>query len=298
MKKPVFTGANVAIITPMTASGDVNYVEFKKIIDDQIARGIDSITICGTTGEGSTLTDKEHKDTIQFCIDYVNGRVPVIAGTGSNDTRYAIELCQFASQAGADGLLTVTPYYNKTSQNGLIKHFNTLADCSDTPIILYNVPSRTGISISPDTYYQLSKHPNINGCKEASGDFSLLAEAMRLCGDEMNFWSGNDDMIVPIISMGGKGVISVLANVAPDVAHSIAQQALDGNYAEARALQLKYLDLINALFLEVNPIPVKMAMDFLGWDVGDLRLPLCPMTEAHTTQLKQAMTEAGLTLVK
>ncbi len=298
MKKPVFTGANVAIITPMTATGDVNYPEFKKIIDDQIERGIDSITICGTTGESSTLTDKEHKEAITFCIDYVNGRVPVIAGTGSNDTRYAIELCKFASKAGADGLLTVTPYYNKTSQNGLIHHFNTLADCSDTPIILYNVPSRTGVSIAANTYYELSKHPNINGCKEASGDFSLLAEAMRLCGDDMNFWSGNDDMIVPIIAMGGKGVISVLANVAPDVSHSIAKAALDGNYAEARTLQLKYLDLINALFTEVNPIPVKMAMKLLGWDVGELRLPLYQISDAHAEQLKKAMVEAGLTLAK
>ncbi|MGN1013737.1 MAG: 4-hydroxy-tetrahydrodipicolinate synthase [Butyricicoccus sp.] len=298
MKTPIFTGANVAIITPFTSTGEVNYPEFKKIIDDQINRGIDSITICGTTGEGSTLTDKEHKDTIQFCIDYVNGRVPVVAGTGSNDTRYALDLCKFAAKAGADGLLTVTPYYNKTTQQGLIRHFCTLADCSDTPLILYNVPSRTGLSISADTYYQLSKHPNINGAKEASGDFSLLAEAMRLCGDEMNFWSGNDDMIVPLMAMGGKGVISVLANVAPDVSHGIAQLCLDGKYAEAREMQLKYLDLINALFLEVNPIPVKMAMDFLGWDVGELRLPLCPMTEAHTAQLKKAMTDAGLTLVK
>ena len=236
MKQPIFTGANVAIITPMTATG-VNYPEFKRIIDDQINRGIDSITICGTTGEGSTLTDKEHKDTIQFCIDYVNGRVPVIAGTGSNDTRYAVELGKFASQAGADGLLTVTPYYNKTTQQGLIKHFYTLADATTTPIVVYNVPSRTGMTIKPETYFELSKHPNINGAKEASGDFSLLAEAMRLCGDELNFWSGNDDMIVPLMAMGGKGVISVLANVAPDIAHGIAQKCLDGQYAEAREMQ-------------------------------------------------------------
>ena len=297
MKQPIFTGANVAIITPMTATG-VNYTEFKRIIDDQINRGIDSITICGTTGEGSTLTDKEHKDTIQFCIDYVNGRVPVIAGTGSNDTRYAVELGKFASQAGADGLLTVTPYYNKTTQQGLIKHFYTLADATTTPIVVYNVPSRTGMTIKPETYFELSKHPNINGAKEASGDFSLLAEAMRLCGDELNFWSGNDDMIVPLMAMGGKGVISVLANVAPDIAHGIAQKCLDGQYAEAREMQIKYLDLINALFLEVNPIPVKMAMRFLGWDVGELRMPLCDMTDAHVAQLKAAMTEAGLKLAE
>lgn len=297
MKQPIFTGANVAIITPMTATG-VNYPEFKRIIDDQIARGIDSITICGTTGEGSTLSDAEHKETIQFCIDYVNGRVPVIAGTGSNDTQYAIELGKFASQAGADGLLTVTPYYNKTTQQGLIKHFYTLADATDTPIVVYNVPSRTGMTIKPETYFELSKHPKINGAKEASGDFSLLAEAMRLCGDNLNFWSGNDDMIVPLMSMGGKGVISVLANVAPDIAHGIAQLCLDGDYKKAAAMQLEYLDLINALFLEVNPIPVKMAMRFLGWDVGELRMPLCDMTDAHVAQLKDAMTASGLKLAK
>lgn len=297
MKQPIFTGANVAIITPMTATG-VNYPAFKRIIDDQINRGIDSITICGTTGEGSTLTDTEHKEAIAFCIDYVNGRVPVIAGTGSNDTQYAIELGKFASQAGADGLLTVTPYYNKTTQQGLIKHFYTLADSTDTPLVVYNVPSRTGMSIKPETYFALSQHPNINGVKEASGDFSLLAQAMRLCGDNLNFWSGNDDMIVPLMSMGGKGVISVLANVAPDIAHGIAQLCLDGDFQRAAAMQIHYLDLINALFLEVNPIPVKMAMKFLGWDVGELRMPLCDMTEAHVVQLKKAMTDAGLKLAE
>lgn len=297
MKQPIFTGANVAIITPLTDAG-VNYAEFKRIIDDQINRGIDSITICGTTGESSTLTDTEHREAITFCIDYVNGRVPVVAGTGSNDTRYAIELGKFASQAGADGLLTVTPYYNKTTQQGLIKHFYALADSTDTPIIVYNVPSRTGMNIKAETYFELSKHPNINGVKEASGDFSLLAEAMRLCGDNLNFWSGNDDMIVPLMSMGGKGVISVFANVAPDLAHGIAQLCLDGDFTKAAAMQLQYLDLINALFLEVNPIPVKMAMRFLGWDVGELRMPLCDMTDAHVAALKKAMTDAGLKLAE
>ena len=202
MKQPIFTGANVAIITPMTQTG-INYPEFKRIIDDQIERGIDSITIAGTTGEGATLSDHEHREVIQFCIDHVNGRVPVIAGTGSNDTSYAVSLSKFASEAGADGLLVVTPYYNKTSQHGLVKHFTTIADATDTPVIVYNVPSRTGLCISPETYEELSKHPNINGAKEASGDFSLLAEAMKRCGDEMNFWSGNDDMIVPLMAMGG-----------------------------------------------------------------------------------------------
>ena len=295
MKQPIFTGANVAIITPMTQTG-INYPEFKRIIDDQIERGIDSITIAGTTGEGATLSDREHREVIQFCIDHVNGRVPVIAGTGSNDTSYAISLSKFASEAGADGLLVVTPYYNKTSQHGLVKHFTTIADATDTPVIVYNVPSRTGLCIAPETYEELSKHPNINGAKEASGDFSLLAEAMKRCGDEMNFWSGNDDMIVPLMAMGGKGVISVLANVAPDIAHAITQNCLEGNYIKARELQIKYLDLMNSLFLEVNPVPVKMAMRFLGWDVGNLRMPLCDMTDAHAAQVRAAMTAAGLKL--
>ena len=297
MKKPIFTGANTALITPMTADG-INYPEFKRILDDQIAQGIDAVTVCGTTGEGSTLTDKEHRDAIVFAIDHIAGRIPVIAGTGSNDTDYAIELSKFAADAGADGVLCVTPYYNKATQKGLIKHFTAIADASKAPVILYNVPSRTGVNISAETYAELAKHPNINGAKEASGNFSLLAEAMRLCGDELNFWSGNDDMIVPLMAMGGKGVISVLSNVAPAAAHNIAQLCLDGDYKTASAKQLEYLDLINALFLEVNPIPVKMAMRFIGWDVGELRMPLCDMTEAHTEKLKATLTAYGFKLAE
>lgn len=298
MKKPVFTGAAVAIVTPFKPTGEVDYEEFKKIIDHQIAHGTDAIVIVGTTGEASAMTIEEHAEVIRFGCDYVAGRVPVIAGAGSNDTQTAIQLTREAAACGADAVLSVTPYYNKTTQRGLIAHFNAIADCSDCPVILYNVPSRTGMSFTAQTYFELSKHPNINGAKEASGNFSLLAEAMHLCGDELNFWSGNDDMIVPLMAMGGKGVISVLANVAPDIAHGIAQKCLDGQYAEAREMQIKYLDLINALFLEVNPIPVKMAMRFLGWDVGELRMPLCDMTDAHVAQLKAAMTEAGLKLAE
>lgn len=295
MKTPVFTGSNVAIVTPMTDTG-INYDVFGDLIEYQIANGTDSITVCGTTGEACTLSDKEHKEAITFCIDKVNGRVPVLAGTGSNDTRYAVELCKFAAAAGADGLLAVTPYYNKTTQQGLVKHFNCLADATDCPMILYNVPSRTGVCFTAQTYQELSKHPNINGVKEASGNFSLLAESMALCGDNFNFWSGNDDQIVPLMALGGKGVISVFANIMPAETHQIASLCLEGNYAEASKLQLRCLDLMNALFIEVNPIPVKIALRLLGWNVGELRLPLCDMTDSHLEILKQSMKAAGLKL--
>lgn len=292
-KKPIFTGANVAIITPFNESG-INFEEFGKLIDHQIANGTDAITLVGTTGEGATLSDKEHKEAISFGVEHVNGRVPVLAGTGSNDTSYAIELCKFAAAEGVNGLLTVTPYYNKTTQAGLVKHFSALADATDKPIILYNVPSRTGISIAPKTYEALSKHPNVNGAKEASGNFSAIAEAMSLCGENLNFWSGNDDQIVPIMALGGKGVISVLSNVVPGITHEITASALSGDFKRAAELQLKYLDLINALFIEVNPIPVKTAMELLGWKTGGVRMPLCDISSEHLAVLKQAMKEAGL----
>ena len=294
MKKPVFTGAAVAIITPFKSTGEVDYEEFGKIIDHQIENGTDAITLVGTTGEGSTLSDKEHREAIAFGVERVNGRVPVIAGTGSNDTSYAVELCKFAAAEGVDGLLTVTPYYNKTTQAGLVKHFSMLADATDKPIILYNVPSRTGVSIAPTTYAELAKHPNVNGAKEASGNLSTIAESMALCGENLNFWSGNDDQIVPIMALGGKGVISVLSNVAPSVAHKIAASALAGDFKTAAELQLKYLDLINSLFIEVNPIPVKAAMALLGWKVGGLRMPLCEISPEHLEVLKKSMQNAGL----
>jgi 4-hydroxy-tetrahydrodipicolinate synthase len=292
-KNPIFTGANVAIITPFDESG-INFEEFGKIIDHQIENGTDAITLVGTTGEGSTLSDKEHREAIAFGVERVNGRVPVIAGTGSNDTSYAVELCKFAAAEGVDGLLTVTPYYNKTTQAGLVKHFSMLADATDKPIILYNVPSRTGVSIAPTTYAELAKHPNVNGAKEASGNLSTIAESMALCGENLNFWSGNDDQIVPIMALGGKGVISVLSNVAPSVAHKIAASALAGDFKTAAELQLKYLDLINSLFIEVNPIPVKAAMALLGWKVGGLRMPLCEISPEHLEVLKKSMQNAGL----
>lgn len=293
MKKPVFTGANVAIITPMTESG-INLEELGRIIEDQIQNGTDSITICGTTGESSTLSDKEHRQAISYCIEKVAGRVPVVAGTGSNDTAYALELSKFASKEGADGLLTVTPYYNKTSQQGLIRHFNLLADASTAPLILYNVPSRTGMCFSASTYLALSKHPNISGVKEASGNFSLIAQAMALCGDELNFWSGNDDQVIPLMAMGGKGVISVYANIMPATVHKLTSLCFEGNFQQAMQLQSQYLDIINALFIDVNPIPVKNAMKMLGWKTGELRLPLCDLDDAKLTTLRNAMRNAGL----
>ena len=293
MKKPVFTGAGVAIITPFTSTGEVNYDEFKKILDYQIDHGTDAIIIVGTTGESSTMTLKEHAEVVDFGCSYVAGRVPVVAGAGSNDTAAAVELTREAAKSGADAVLSVTPYYNKTTQRGLIAHFQAIADCSDCPVILYNVPSRTGLSISPETYKVLSEHPNINGSKEASGNFSLLAEAMHLCGDNMNFWSGNDDQIVPLMSMGGKGVISVLSNVAPAQTHKLTQLCLEGKFDEASRLQIDYMPLIKALFCEVNPIPVKKAMELLGWQVGDMRLPLVGVTAEHEALLRRELDKMG-----
>lgn len=293
MKKPIFTGAGVAIITPFTSTGEVDYEVFKEIIDHQIAHGTDAIIIAGTTGESATMTLAEHAKVVDFGCSYVAGRVPLIAGAGSNDTAAAIELTREAAKSGADAVLSVTPYYNKTSQRGLVAHFNAIADCSDCPIILYNVPSRTGMSFTAETYQELSKHPNINGSKEASGNFSLLAEAMQLCGDDLYFWSGNDDQIVPLMAMGGKGVISVLSNVAPAETHRLTQLCLDGNFEEARKLQLDYLPLMNALFCEVNPIPVKKAMEQLGWKVGGLRLPLVDVTDEHAALIQSELTRMG-----
>ncbi len=289
MKKPVFTGACVAIITPFKTTGEINYDEFKKIIDHQISHGTDAITIMGTTGESSAIPDKEHREAIAFGCEYINGRVPVIAGAGSNDTAYAVDMTKHAASCGADAVLSVTPYYNKTTQRGLVQHFNAIADASDCPVILYNVPIRTGMGITADTYAALSKHPNINGVKEASGNFSLIAEAMALCGGELNFWSGNDEQVVPLMAMGGLGVISVLSNVCPQETHDLTALCFAGKYQEAMAMQLKYLELINALFCEVNPIPVKKAMELLGWQVGALRLPLYEMGAANADRLKKAM---------
>ena len=294
MKKPVFTGAAVAIITPMNADGSVNFEELGRIIDDQIAHGTDAIVICGTTGESPTLSDEEHTACIRYAVKQAAGRVPVIAGTGSNDTKYAIWLSQQAQADGADALLLVTPYYNKTTQAGLIAHFTAMADAAGIPVILYNVPSRTGLNIAPETALELSKHPLINGIKEASGNISQVAKIAQLCGDELNIYSGNDDQVVPLLSLGGKGVISVVSNVKPELMHNCCKAWFDGDTRKACQLQLEILPLADALFCEVNPIPVKYAMNVLGWNAGACRLPLVEPSDAHKEKIEQALAAEGL----
>ena len=293
MKKVIFTGAAVAIITPFNEEG-INFEELKKLIDFNIENGTDAIVIAGTTGESSTMSDEEHKEVIKFTVDYVNKRVPVIAGTGSNDTLYAVELSKYAEEVGADGLLIVTPYYNKTTQAGLIKHYNYIADRVNLPIILYNVQSRTGVNISPKTCLELSKHKNIVAIKEASGNISQVAQIRALCGDDLAIYSGNDDQIVPILSLGGKGVISVLSNLAPKETHNICQLFFDGKVEESAKLQLDYLNLINSLFIEVNPNPVKTALGLMGYNVGNLRMPLFPMEECNLQILKEELKAKNL----
>lgn len=285
MKNTVFTGAATAIVTPLTADG-VDYPRFGRLIDWQIEAGIDAIVVAGTTGEGSTLTDAEHKEVIRYCVERVAGRVPVIAGTGSNDIAYAIELTKYACEVGADAMLLVTPYYNKATQQGLIQSFTAIADASTKPCILYNVPGRTGCALTVDCVEALSHHKNIVGLKEASGNISYVAQVARYVNDDFALFSGNDDMIVPIMSLGGSGVISVFANICPKESHDIVDLCLKGDYQKARELQLKYLDLINALFIEVNPIPVKEAMNMLGMNVGGYRLPLCEMDEKNREILR------------
>ena len=293
LKPSIFTGAATAIITPFK-NGAVDYDSFGKIIEDQIAGSIDSIVVTGTTGEAATLSHEEHCECIKFTVDKVAGRVPVIAGTGSNDTAYGIELSKYACEAGADGLLLVTPYYNKATPKGLIKNFLETAEATDKPIILYNVPSRTGCNIPLSVYRELAKHERIVAVKEASGNISAIAELIAECGDSLDIYSGNDDQIVPIMSLGGKGVISVLSNVLPKETHDMTKLCLDGNFADAAKLQLKYLGLINALFCEVNPIPVKTAMAELGMCDIEMRLPLCEMEDANKAKLVAAMKAHGL----
>lgn len=294
MKKPVFTGAAVAIITPMRADGSVDYEELGRIIDDQIDNGTDAIVICGTTGESPTMTDEEHTACIRYAVKKTAGRVPVIAGTGSNDTKYAIWLSRQAQADGADALLLVTPYYNKTSQVGLIAHYTAIADAVDLPCILYNVPSRTGCNLTAASLKQLAKHPNINAVKEASGNISQVAEIAAACGEELNIYSGNDDQIVPLLALGGKGVISVLSNVAPRYTHDICAKWFAGDTAGSLAMQLAALPLCKALFADVNPIPVKWAMNRLGWHAGACRLPLVAPDEAVQAQLDSALRAFGL----
>lgn len=294
MKEPIFTGSAVAIITPMNDDCSVNYDEFKKFIDYQIDNGTDAIVICGTTGESSTLKTVHHLEAIKFCVDYVNGRVPVIAGAGSNNTECGIEIATKACEYGCDALLLVTPYYNKCTQKGLIKHYTMYHDATNVPLILYNVPSRTGVNIKPETAAELAKLPRVNGIKEASGDLNQVAKIHELCGDELNIWSGNDDQIYDILERGGKGVISVLSNIAPKETHDIVAKYLDGDKPASKELMDKYEKLAKAMFVDVNPIPVKEAVSLIGFNAGPLRLPLVEMDEANKKYVKETMEEYGL----
>ena len=296
MKKTIFTGAGVAIVTPMNADGSINFDKLGELIDWQIEEGTDAIIICGTTGESATMIDEEHIDCIDYAVKRVAHRVPVIAGTGPNHTDYAVGLSKKAQLLGADALLLVTPYYNKTSQKGLITHYTTIANAVDLPIILYNVPSRTGVNILPETLKELSKIDNIVAVKEATGNISQIARVAALCGDDLDIYSGNDDQIVPIMALGGKGVISVLSNCMPKETHEIAQLCLDNKFPEAQARMNKVLEFANSngLFCDVNPIPVKEALNIMGWDVGECRLPLVRMDDDKIAKLKAKMQELGL----
>ena len=294
MKKRIFTGCATALVTPFNDDCSVNYPRLRTLIEEQIAGGVDALVICGTTGESATLDNDEHIKVLEEAVTTANGRVPIIAGTGSNDTMYAAQLSQHAESLGVDGLLMVTPYYNKTSQNGLINHYFYVADRVNTPIILYNVPSRTGTAIKPETYKELAKHENIVAVKEANGDISSIAKTMSLCQGDLDLYSGNDDEIVPIMSLGGIGVISVLSNILPRETHNICEEFFKGNIDKARDMQLKYVSLINALFSDVNPIPVKEAMNMMGLGMGPLRMPLAPMTDSARAALREELKKHGL----
>ena len=294
-KKTLFTGACTALITPTTHDG-VNYPALRKLINWQIESGIDALVICGTTGEGSTLSDEEHRKVLETAVKTAAGRAPIIAGTGSNDTNYAIHLSRFACSIGCDGLLVVTPYYNKATQKGLIKMYTAIADASTKPIILYNVPSRTGVGIEPSTYLALADHPMISGIKEANGNISKIVETAALVNGKLDIYSGNDDQIVPILACGGKGVISVLSNLLPRETHDICQKFFDGDVAGSMAMQAKYIPLIKALFSEVNPIPVKAAMAAMGFCEDFLRLPLTNMEEPAREKLFACMREVGISI--
>jgi 4-hydroxy-tetrahydrodipicolinate synthase len=291
----LFEGSGVALVTPFTESG-VDYHKLGELIDWQIENGTDAIIICGTTGESSTMTDEERKKTIEFTVKRANKKVPIIAGTGSNNTAYSIELSKYAQEIGVDGLLIVTPYYNKSTQKGVIEHYKAIANSVKIPIILYNVPGRTGLNLLPKTVFELSKINNIKAIKEASGDISLVAEFARLCGEDFYIYSGNDDMTVPVLSLGGKGVISVVANILPKDTHNMVMEYLKGNVKEARKLQLNMNGLINKLFIETNPIPVKTAMNLMGMNTGQLRLPLTSMSEDNLKILSDSMLEYGISV--
>lgn len=294
MKKIIFKGAGVALVTPMNSDGSVNYDELEKLIEFQIENGTDAIISCGTTGESATLYSQERNDVIEFTVKKVNGRIPVIAGTGCNNTKQALENSLSAEKLGVDGLLIVTPYYNKTSQSGLIKHYEYIADRVKTPIILYNVPSRTGVSIKPQTYLKLSKHENIVAVKEASGDISSLAETISLCKDNLAVYSGNDDQTVPILSLSGIGVISVFSNICPKECHEMVKSYFDGDTEKSKEIQLKYLKLMNAMFCDVNPIPVKEALNLMGFNTGRCRMPLDILSESNYEKLKEILKEYSL----
>lgn len=291
----VFTGAGVAIVTPFKENGEVNYEKFAELVEFQIKNGTDAIIVCGTTGEASTLTHEEHLDVIKYCVEKVAGRIPVIAGTGSNCTETAIYLSTEAEKYGVDGLLLVTPYYNKATQKGLYNHFKAVADSVKLPIILYNVPGRTGCNIQPETAVKLcTEVENIVGIKEASGNISQVTKLMALAGDKVDLYSGNDDQIVPLLALGGKGVISVLSNVAPKQTHDICQKFFDGDVKGSCELQLKAIELCDALFCEVNPIPVKKALNLMGMEVGSLRMPLSDMDEANVPKMEKALKNFGI----
>ena len=286
--KPIFEGAATALVTPLNESG-VNYAQLERLINWQIDEGINALVICGTTGEAATMSPSERLDAISFCCEYAYGRVKVIAGTGSNGTENTVSFSKEAQRAGADALLVVTPYYNKPTQSGLLRHYTAVTEQVDVPVLLYNVPSRTGVSFTAETYRHLSENPQINGVKEASGDFALISETRKQCGDDFYIWSGNDDQVVPMMSLGCAGVISVAGNLVPEKMARLTSLCLYGKYEEAASMQLELFGLIRGLFCESNPIPVKTAMNLMGFDIGPLRLPLCEMSEEHIAQLKQEL---------
>ena len=293
MKSPVFTGSSVAIVTPFR-DGEIYYEKFRQLLELQIVSGTSAITVCGTTGESATLSEKEHIALVDFCVQNVGGRAKVIAGSGSNNTETALRFARQAEHAGADAILAVTPYYNKTTQAGLIRYYFDLADSISIPVIAYNVPSRTGMTILPETYKALAEHPNMNGVKEASGNISVITEVLAECGSNFHVWSGNDSDIVPLMALGAKGVISTAANIIPEAISAICELCLVGDFEIARSIQLAYSGLIRTLFLEVNPIPVKTAMNLIGLDVGELRSPLCPMRLNTEAELRKELENVGL----
>ena len=293
MKQPIFTGSGVAIVTPFSHEG-VDLPALGRLLDFQLESGTDAVIVCGTTGEATTMTCRERMRTIEFCVEHVAGRVPVIGGSGSNSTEVAVSLSRDVERAGADGLLVVTPYYNKATQAGLVKHYTAIADAVDVPLVLYDVPSRTGVRIAPETYAALARHPNIIGVKEASGDLGSIQRTRNLCPGDFYVWSGNDDEVVPICALGGVGVISVAANILPAEMHALVRLCLDNDFRSAGTLQLYLKAFCDAMFCEVNPIPVKTALNLLGREAGELRLPLCPPSEENAARIRKTLVHYGL----